>query len=414
VVARWTGDWTAGLASGILFGFNPHTLTRLPHMQAQHVEFLPLALFALDALLREPGVRQAVRLAVWFTLQALTSLYLLVFSAFALTAAALATPESWWGARARTVVPYVGLAAVLAGLVLLPFLVPYWRLHEDQGLSRSLRDAGMYSASWGDYLAGSGRIHRWWSQRWFAGTAFFPGVVGLTLAALAIARGVAFTDKRARMCLAAGLCGLGLSFGVKLPGYALLYDLLPPLQAIRAPVRFGYLAILAVAVLAGFGLVQLRRLVPRRVWGPVAAMLLTCAAIEPLAAPLYFQRYEGIPAIYGMLRDEPDAVVAELPLAQPRAMFLNAGYMLNSTEHWKPLLNGYSGFVPGSYVDHFRRVNPFPEPASIEALSELGVTHLFVHLNRYRPTVAEELDRSPWLQRIASEGAIALYRVERP
>jgi hypothetical protein len=272
----------------------------------------------------------------------------------------------------------------------------------------------MYSASWGDYLAGSGRIHRWWSQRWFTGTAFFPGVVGLTLAAIAVARGVAFTDRRARMCLAVGLCGLALSFGVKLPGYSVLYDLLPPLQAIRAPVRFGYLAILAVAALAGFGLVQVRRLVPARVYGPLAAMLLTGAAIEPLAAPLYFQRYDGIPAIYGTLRDEPDAVVAELPLAPPRSMFLNARYMLNSTEHWKPLLNGYSGFVPGSYVAHLRQIGPFPAEASIEALADLGVTHLFVHLNRYRPAVAEELEGSPWLQRIAEEGSIALYRLARP
>jgi hypothetical protein len=281
-------------------------------------------------------------------------------------------------------------------------------------MSRSLRDAGMYSASWGDYLAGSGRVHRWWSQRWFNGTAFFPGAVGLALAALALVRGVAFTDPRARMGLAVGLCGLALSFGVKLPGYEVLYDVLPPLQAIRAPVRFGFLVILGVAVLAGFGLVQLRTLTPAAVRGPLTVLLLAVAAIEPLAAPLYFQRYEGIPAIYRMVRDERDAVVAELPLPPPRAMFLNARYMLNSTEHWKPLVNGYSGFVPASYFKHLERIGPFPAPAAIAALSELGVTHVFVHLNRYRPEIAEELDRSPWLQPMAREGSIALYRIDPP
>ena len=35
VVTRWTGDWAAGLVSGILFAFNAH-VTRLPQMQAQH------------------------------------------------------------------------------------------------------------------------------------------------------------------------------------------------------------------------------------------------------------------------------------------------------------------------------------------------------------------------------------------
>ena len=44
VVWRWTGSWTAGLVSGVLAAFNAHTLTRLPHLQALHAEFLPLAL----------------------------------------------------------------------------------------------------------------------------------------------------------------------------------------------------------------------------------------------------------------------------------------------------------------------------------------------------------------------------------
>ena len=63
VLARWTGDWIAGIAGGILMAFNAHTLTRLPHLQMQHVEFLPFALLALDALLVAPGIRHAIALA---------------------------------------------------------------------------------------------------------------------------------------------------------------------------------------------------------------------------------------------------------------------------------------------------------------------------------------------------------------
>jgi hypothetical protein len=35
-------------------------LTRLPHLQAMHVEFLPLALAALDTVLRKPNARHAL------------------------------------------------------------------------------------------------------------------------------------------------------------------------------------------------------------------------------------------------------------------------------------------------------------------------------------------------------------------
>ena len=411
VVARWTGNAAAGLMAGILFGFNAHTLARLPHLQAHHVEFLPFALMALDRLLCEPRAGHAVRLAGWFTLQALTSVYLLVFSAFGLAAAALARPESWGGHRFKRVAPLVVLAAVVAALALLPFLLPYWRLYRDHGLSRSLAEIRQYSGSWQDYLSTPARFHyALWSHRFFTGNGLFPGVVGIGLSFMAIVRGVAFRDPRARMCLALGVCGVALSFGPRLPGYVTLYDLMPLLRAIRAPVRFGYLAIFATAVLAGFGLVELRRLLSPRLWTPLSGLLLVVAALEPLAAPLHLTPFKGIPGIYRQIRAEPHAVVVELPF--PRAAFVNAPYMLNSTEHWKPMLNGYSGFLPASYRRNYEALRRFPDPASIGALQTLGVTHLFVHLNQFSPQIDEDLDRIPALRKVSTEGPIALYRLD--
>jgi hypothetical protein len=61
VVLRWTGSTVAGILAGMLYAFNAHLLTRLVHLQALHIEFLPLALLALDQVLRvgvgnrEPG-----------------------------------------------------------------------------------------------------------------------------------------------------------------------------------------------------------------------------------------------------------------------------------------------------------------------------------------------------------------------
>src|SRR5262249_57303105 len=87
VIRSWTGDWSAGLVAGVIFAFNAHLLSRIPHLQAQHVEFLPGALFALDRLLTKPGVRRAVTLAFWAVLQAMTSVYLLAAACVAMPAA---------------------------------------------------------------------------------------------------------------------------------------------------------------------------------------------------------------------------------------------------------------------------------------------------------------------------------------
>jgi hypothetical protein len=412
VIARWTGDWPAGIIAGTLAGFNAHTISRLPHLQAQHVEFLPFALVALDGLLREPRIGHALRLAGWFALQALTSVYLLVFTAFALTAAAIVRPDGWLGGRFRRTAPLILLAAAAAGLALVPFLLPYWHVSRDQGLTRSMVDARWFAASFADYLTTPGRIHFvLWSYRFASFTSLFPGVTAVTLAAASIGSGVAFRDRRARMLVAMGVCGFLLSFGGKLPGYGLLFRFVPLLHAIRAPVRFGYLAVLAVAMLAGFGAADLRRRLPPRVWRPVAAVALVLAVIEPLAAPIYLSPFTGVPAIYERVAAEPGAVIVELPFPDSRAVFHNAVFMLNSTRHWKPMLNGYSGFVPGSYHDHFAAIDRFPAPNTVAALQALGVTHVFVHLDGYGSGILDDLDRIPALSKIAHDEQVVLYRL---
>jgi hypothetical protein len=412
VAARWTGSWTAGVLTGILFGINAHTLTRLPHLQAQHVEFLPLALLSLDRLLAEPRMGHALRLSGWFVLQALTSVYLLVFAAFGLLAAALARPENWWGRRLWPFIRRGLVAAAVASALLAPFLIPYWLAHAEQGMTRSLVDAEMYSAGLADYLSTPARLHyAWWSHRFFPGsTALFPGFGGLALAIVSVLSGVAFRDRRARMFLAIGVCGVLFSLGIRLPGYSWLWEHLPLLQAIRAPVRFGYLAIVAVAFLAGFGLLALKRWLPPRAWAAAAGVALLLAVAEPFTAPMYLTPFGGIPAIYARLAGEPDAVVIEMPFW--REGHRHAPYMLNATAHWKPLVNGYSGFAPESFYDNRERLAGFPDAAAMEGLKAIGVTHVFVHGESYPPEALAAIARTPGLQKVDENGTITLYRLQ--
>src|SRR5262245_7962493 len=158
VVRAWTGSWSAGIGSGAIFAFNAHVLSRIPHLQTQHLEFLPAALYALDQLLSKPGIRRAVALAAWSVLQATTSVYLLASTFFALVAGMLSRPRDWTGSRFVPFVRALGVTAALAALVLVPFLLPYYHANQDLGLTRSLSDAGMYAATWKDYLSTPSRV----------------------------------------------------------------------------------------------------------------------------------------------------------------------------------------------------------------------------------------------------------------
>jgi hypothetical protein len=416
VIAQWTGSWVAGLVAGCTFGFNTHTLTRIPHLQALHVEFLPLALLALDNVLRTPRIRHALALTGWFVLQALTSVHLFVFTSFALAAATLVRFDILVRARRRRALLLLASSALLAGVLLLPALLPYMRVSADYGFTRSLDVVARYSAHWRDYLTTTARLHYWlWSDRFFPGStaALFPGALGLLLTLVALAGGIGWTNPRARMFIAMAVVGVALSFGPALPGYALLYQWLPLLQAIRAISRFGYLGIVGVAGLAGFGVVALRRLVPAAAWPFVATGLIAIAALEPLAAPLELTRFDGIPAIYTLPAHEHDAVVVEIPFPDGRRAQAHAEYMLNSTAHWRPILNGYSGFQPNSFYKNADALSNFPDLTSIAALRALRVSHVFVHTDRMSADSVTAVHASGDLHLLARDGAIELYALSQ-
>jgi hypothetical protein len=422
VVRRWTDDWWAGILAGLLLAFNAHSLTRIAHVQALHVQFLPLAMFALDRLLRTGQPRYALGLALMYVLQSLTSNYLLVFITFGLAAAAISRPDEWLARGRGRVLALICAAAALAILLMVPFLLPYLEAQREQGLTRTLDEVARYSASWHDYLYASGRLHyEWWSARFFRprGAALFPGLTALLLAATTVALGAAWRERRVRMWLAMGLAGLVLSFGAALPGYEYLYRGVPLLQGIRASVRFGYLVLAAVAALAGFGLALMRTRTADR---PGLRMALSAAAlalvtIEAARLPLGYTRAHRTPRAYVALAEERVNAVVELPLYEPAMFFLNSPYMLHSTVHWKPLLNGYSGFRPESYDRHFHALRDFPDAATLAYLRSFGVTHVAVHAAQFeRENGAERLRRIPntpgLLPVVVSGNNLVIYRLE--
>jgi hypothetical protein len=414
VIWHWTGDWTAAVVSGVVVAFNAHTLTRLPHLQAQHAEFLPLALFAFDRLLTAPRLGAAVLLAISVVLQGLSSFYLLVFTLVALAGGGAVRPNEWWGPRGRALVPQLLLAGVVATVLLVPFLLPYQRL----GVIRPLDEVGRFSATWRNYLSTPARVHyATWSAAWFGGSAaLFPGLAALLLAAIALMTGAAFSDRRARMALAFGAAGLALSFGPAFPGYATLYHTVPLLQGIRNAARFGYLVILGVAILAGFGLAYVRRRGQGTWWlGVVTVGAFLAANIDGLAAPIGYVRADPISPLYDRLRSTPDAIVVEFPFYAPERISFNAPYMLNATRHWRPMLNGYSGLIPTSYETHYHDLRGFPDEASIAALRALGVTHAFVHEQelaaRSGAVALEAIGQSPHLRLVDRDETVSLYQL---
>jgi hypothetical protein len=422
VVLEWTRDRTAALVAGSAFAFNTHTLTRLAHVQGIHAWGLPLTLLAADRLVVQARWRDAIWLAVWMAAMAYTSGYLVVFGAILVAVVVLArVPE--WLPRALTVLTRFAFATALAALMIVPVYLPYRRLETTMGMKRSLEAVAEFSATPLGYLASGSRVHfETWSKAFARNPVdfFFPGVVVIALTLLAIywaVRAGGLTARRMVMLVALAVTGFVLSLGVQTPIYGWLYHAFPPMQGLRAAARFGNLFLLALACLAGVGVASVRsRLSPRRGF-IVAVILLVLVNLEALRAPLFYTRFKGVPPVYSLLAHEPGPVVlVEVPFWPASAVFENGEYLVNSTAHWRPLMNGYSGYTPPSYRDNAQTFWYFPREHAIEAMRRAGVTHVMIHPDHFAPNIDEmwqAVAASPYLERIAlTPGGPSLYRLK--
>ncbi|MGE3520673.1 MAG: hypothetical protein AB7J63_17140, partial [Vicinamibacterales bacterium] len=418
---RWTGRWEAAMTAGQLHAFNAHTMTRLTHLQAMHLEFLPLAVYWLDRLLARPRVATAVALGGAIALQSLTSNYLLVAVVFAISAATIVRPGEWIGARHRRTLAMLGLAAAVAAVCVVPFLLPYQWAKAEEGLVRPLSVVAMYDASWADYLTTGGRFHfDGWSHAFWPASkaALFPGVIAGLLTCVTLVNGSALRQPMMRAWFAIGVIGLALSFGTKLPGYAVLYDVIPILQGIRATVRLGFLVLVAVAALAGFGLVQLLaalRMQGRAAGTALAISVMAAVSIEATRFPVGWVPKYRVPGVYQVLARAERGAVVELPLPSRNAFGENARYLLHSTLGWWPLVNGYSGFSPPRYETWYERLRRFPDEESLAALRDGRVRYVVIHRDAFlgrNPEGLEDLRRFPALRLLIADGDIAIYRVE--
>jgi hypothetical protein len=111
------------------------------------------------------------------------------------------------------------------------------------------------------------------------------------------------------------------------------------------------------------------------------------------------------PDIYKVFARQPrNSVLVELPIGSEdfdlRAMYY-------STVHWRPIVNGYSGFFPPYYGRLTAALTDIPRHAEIsrEALAATGVTHVIVHEGAYLD--AEGTDTTSTLRGL---GGVEVYR----
>jgi hypothetical protein len=197
------------------------------------------------------------------------------------------------------------------------------------------------------------------------------------------------------------LIGLVVAFELSLGTfghlYPLLYEHVSVFRGLRAPARASAFCLLFLGVLAAYGVAAITA--SSRTWMRRAVATGICAVLllEYHVSALPLIRYPNDPPpLYRMLARLPRGVVAEFPMPRPGSPpHHDARFAYMSTFHWMPLLNGYSGFYPPTYVRRLVRLEPFPDEETVASLKRESVRYVVVHEDGYpdgeRPRIVEEL-----------------------
>lgn len=429
-------DRPAAFVCGALFSFSLIRQGQLDTVQLLQIGWLPLALLFLHRALRSGRTADYLLFALLSVCQALAAVYLMF-----LTAVGIGTFLVFEVITSRTLLRRghairLGGALVVIAVCLSPVALAYGATQRIFGYHWSPDLIHSLSAAPTDFLAvqPSSLAYAWLLARFdnpifTNGHALFPGLLVLLFAAVSLLHLAPWLRARAArrevgryVLIGSVAVALALGPSAAITGmlpYDWFYKWVPGFSAMRIPARFDVLGLLALAVLAGFGMALLSDWVLRRggTPGPVLGAIGALAFVELLSSPVALRPVPSAPndGVYAWLRShEPDAVVGEIPTRGPTGL-ATIDYQYLSTLHWHPLVNGYSGFTPPQYVAVSDQLNAFPDPTAVEVLRGLGVRYVVAHLesldaaNRQRLANADL--SSPGFSMAATFGSVVVYEL---
>jgi hypothetical protein len=417
---RLTGSPGAAMVAAALFAYTPHVFSKLPHIQLLMTGGMPFCLLAFHRLIERPDAGRSVVLALVLVTQGLACAYYGIFCALmtGLATVFYAVSRGLWRNR-RFLFALAGAGVLSVGLIV-PFFLPYVDVQAGGAFSRSLKDASMYSADWQAYFASAAILHRWmlpllkdWNE------VLFPGFLAIGLAAGGLWTGFSRRDATLRVrettvfYALLGALALWASFGPRAGLYTILFHTIPIFSLLRAPARFGILVELSLAVLAA---ILVARLSATRRW--VAPVIALAAVVELLQVPLPLPEVQPFSPTFQMLAQMPRGAVAAFPFYSNRGDYpRHAQYMLFSTAHWQPLINGYSDYIPDDFRDAAIVLDTFPSREAFRTLERFRARYIVLHFNLYDhrtvPRIQTSLQRdyAPYLRLLVRDQDVWIYQI---
>jgi hypothetical protein len=402
----------AALLAGAAFAFSPIRTDQIAHLSTLGTQWLPLVVLFAVRFARTEKPAHALLSALFFVLTFHACGYHGVIALAVLPPAFLVLLGKRWRALGTALV-----AALLAGAALVPLYLVHRQALQPERYERGSGETTFYSAAIESFLATSS-----WNRLYGEATDpfrtigpnnLFPGLLLPGLAALGAWRLWRRREAPSREAIAlAVMAGMAVVvalgprirfFGADLgPGpFAAFREAVPVFKMIRVTSRAGVFLALPLAMLAAKALAEWR---PRRA---VLSGLLVLALAEGVVAPIPMPEWTKVvdsrrdpPEVYRWLRTLPAGTpVVHLPMLdvyglERRPAFHESIYMVYSTHHWLPLVNGYAGIEPAQYRRYRELARSFPAEEFLAAMREIGVRHVVLHRGGYGPNQWARLEEA--------------------
>lgn len=380
LVRYLTGSRGAGLLAGIVFAFAPYRVEHIMHMELQWTMWMPLAFLALHRTLDTGRLKYGVATGACIALQMLSSIYYGIFLATLIALASLLLLPRDRHVPFVTAARALAAGAVLAVAISALYALPYLRAQDTVG-DRAIEEVASFSATPASYLVatpGNWLYGRVTGARGRAERRLFPGAMAVVLAIAGLL--LVTPSRRAIAYLLLLVAAFETSLGVGGYAYTFLYEHVSVYRGLRAAARLGIFVVMFLGVLAGFGYRALAAGRSPRVRFAVVAALAAVLLAEYRATVSLVAYPAAAPGVYRLLARQPRGVVAEFPVPSVDALpGRDPEYAYMSTFHWFPLVNGYSGVYPPSYLSRLERLRGFPDETSLVQLRRDGVRYVIVH-----------------------------------
>jgi len=391
LVRYLTGSRGAGLIAGAVFCFAPYRFEHYMHMELQWAMWSPLAFLALHRAYDTGRWRYGLGAGACIALQMLSSIYYGMFLGVLIGIAALLLLARDRRAPVAAVARVMAGGAVLAAVVCALYAQPYVRTHEKVG-DRPMGEVAAFRATSASYTSATSGNWLYGATATRAGAErhLFPGLTPLLLAMIGLLLQV--PGRRPIAYLLLMVAAFEMSFGLRGYLYAFLYEYVSPFRGLRASARLGVFVLLFLGVLAGYGYAALAANRTRRYRAGLLAACMAALLVEYRTSLTLVPFTNEAPPIYRVLAKQPRGVVAELPVPLSNQLpGADPEYAYLSTFHWFPIVNGYSGFYPASYLARIDRLRDFPSDRALNQLRRDSVRYVILHAAPYTPTTLNEI-----------------------